>query len=44
MRNTPNFTSSIGAWREVARASAWKDFEEKVKNGKQLMDMAAGVK
>ena len=31
-------------WREVARNSAWKDFEEKVKNGKQLLDMATAVK
>ena len=31
-------------WREVAKNSAWKDFEEKVKNGKQLFDMALSVK
>jgi TRAP-type C4-dicarboxylate transport system substrate-binding protein len=31
-------------WREVAKATAWKAFEEKVKNGKQLMEMAASVK
>ena len=31
-------------WREVARNSAWKDFEEKVKNGKALFDMALSVK
>jgi TRAP-type C4-dicarboxylate transport system substrate-binding protein len=31
-------------WREIARNSAWKDFEEKVKNGKALMEMAVGVK
>lgn len=31
-------------WREVARASAWKDFAEKVKNGQQLLDMAIAVK
>jgi len=36
--------AAFAKWREVARASAWKDFEEKVKNGKQLMDMAASVK
>jgi len=36
--------AAFAKWREVAKASAWKDFEEKVKNGKQLMDMAAGVK
>ena len=31
-------------WREIAKNSAWKDFEEKVKNGKALMEMAVGVK
>lgn len=36
--------AAFAKWREVARASAWKDFEERVKNGKQLMDMAASVK
>lgn len=36
--------AAFAKWREVAKASAWKDFEEKVKNGKQLMDMAASVK
>ena len=36
--------AAFAKWREVAKASAWKDFEEKVKNGKQLMDMAVGVK
>lgn len=36
--------AAFAKWREVAKASAWKDFEEKVKNGKQLMDMATGVK
>jgi len=36
--------ASFAKWREVAKASAWKDYEEKVKNGKQLMDMATSVK
>jgi TRAP-type C4-dicarboxylate transport system substrate-binding protein len=31
-------------WREIARASAWKDFAERVKNGQQLLDMATAVK
>jgi len=31
-------------WREIAKNSAWKDFEEKVKNGKALMEMAVSVK
>ncbi|MEK7737215.1 MAG: C4-dicarboxylate ABC transporter, partial [Pseudomonadota bacterium] len=31
-------------WREIARNSAWKDFEEKVKNGKALLEMAISVK
>ena len=36
--------SHMRKWREVARASAWKDFEEKVKNGKALLEMAVSVK
>lgn len=36
--------AAFGKWREIARGSAWKDFEEKVKNGKALMDMATAVK
>ena len=36
--------AAFDKWREVARASAWKDFEEKVKNGKALLDMALSVK
>ena len=36
--------ATFAKWREVARASAWKDFAEKVKNGQQLLDMAAAVK
>ncbi|ALC15193.1 TRAP-type C4-dicarboxylate transport system, periplasmic component [Desulfuromonas soudanensis] len=31
-------------WRKIAKASAWKSFEEKVKNGKQLIEMAESVK
>ena len=36
--------ATFDRWREVAKASAWKDFEEKVKNGKALFDMALSVK
>ena len=36
--------ATFDKWREVAKASAWKDFEEKVKNGKALFDMALSVK
>ncbi len=35
--------AAFAKWREVAKASAWKDFEEKVKNGKQLLEMAQSV-
>ncbi|MBK9018603.1 MAG: hypothetical protein IPL72_00800 [Sulfuritalea sp.] len=28
--------ATFDKWREVAKASAWKDFEEKAKNGKAL--------
>jgi len=31
-------------WRKIAERSAWKDFAEKVKDGKRLMDMATSVK
>ena len=30
-------------WRAVSKASAWKNFENKVKNGKKWMDMAEAV-
>lgn len=30
-------------WREVARASAFKDFTDRVKNGQELLDMALSV-
>ena len=36
--------AAFDKWREVARNSAWKDFEEKVKNGKALFEMALSVK
>ncbi len=36
--------ATFDKWREVAKNSAWKDFEEKVKNGKALFDMALSVK
>lgn len=36
--------ASFRKWQDVARASAWKDFEERVKGGKQLLDMATQVK
>jgi TRAP-type C4-dicarboxylate transport system substrate-binding protein len=36
--------AAFDKWREIAKASAWKDFEEKVRNGKQLLDMAVAVK
>lgn len=31
-------------WRKLAEETAFKDFEEKVKNGKQLLEMAISVK
>jgi TRAP-type C4-dicarboxylate transport system substrate-binding protein len=31
-------------WRALAEQTAFKDFEERVKNGKQLLDMAISVK
>ena len=31
-------------WRKIAENTAFKDFAEKVKNGKQLLDMALAVK
>ena len=31
-------------WRDLARSSAWKNFEDNVKNGKKLMEMAEAVK
>lgn len=36
--------AAFAKWREVAKNSAWKDFEEKVKNGKALLEMAVSVK
>lgn len=31
-------------WRKIAKASAWKEYAEKVKNGQHLMDLAESVK
>jgi TRAP-type C4-dicarboxylate transport system substrate-binding protein len=31
-------------WRDLAKKSAWKNFEDKVKNGKKLMEMAQAVR
>jgi TRAP-type C4-dicarboxylate transport system substrate-binding protein len=31
-------------WRKIAKASAWKEYAEKVKDGQRLMDMAESVK
>jgi len=31
-------------WRDLAKQSAWKNFEDNVKNGKQLMGMAQAVR
>jgi TRAP-type C4-dicarboxylate transport system substrate-binding protein len=36
--------AAFAKWRDVAKASAWKDFEEKVPNGKKLLEMAVAVK
>lgn len=36
--------AAFAKWREVAKASSWKDFEEKIPNGKKLLDMAVAVK
>lgn len=36
--------AAFAKWREVARNSAWKDFEEKIPNGKKLLEMATAVK
>ena len=35
---------AFAKWREVAQASAWKDFAEEVKGGQELLDMATAVK
>jgi len=35
---------AFGKWREIAKGSAWKDFEERVKGGKELLEMAISVK
>ena len=31
-------------WKKIAQESAWKDFEQTVPNGRQLMEMATSVK
>ena len=31
-------------WRDLAKKSAWKNFEDNVKNGKKLMEMAEAVR
>jgi TRAP-type C4-dicarboxylate transport system substrate-binding protein len=31
-------------WRKIAKASAWKEYAEKVKDGQHLMDLAESVK
>ena len=36
--------AAFDKWRQIAKGSAWKDFEERVKGGKQLLDMATSVK
>ena len=36
--------AAFNKWRDVAKASAFKDFEERVNNGRQLLDMATAVK
>lgn len=36
--------ATFAKWRELAMATAWKDFAEKTKNGQQLLDMAVSVK
>jgi TRAP-type C4-dicarboxylate transport system substrate-binding protein len=36
--------AAFAKWREIARNSSWKDFEEKVPNGKKLLEMAVAVK
>ncbi|KJS78752.1 MAG: C4-dicarboxylate ABC transporter [Pseudomonas sp. BICA1-14] len=36
--------AAFAQWRELAKGSSWKDFAEEVKNGQELLDMAAAVK
>lgn len=36
--------AAFAKWRTLAEKTAWKDFAEKTKNGKQLLDMALAVK
>jgi len=37
-------TDDFKAWLEVSKTTAWKTFSEKVKGGKELIDMALAVK
>lgn len=36
--------ATFNKWRDIAQASAFKDYEDNVKNGKQLLEMAIAVK
>jgi hypothetical protein len=36
--------ASFDKWLAIAKETAYKDFAENVKNGKQLLDMALSVK
>lgn len=36
--------AAFAKWRDVAKASAWKDFEERIPNGRKLLEMAVSVK
>jgi TRAP-type transport system periplasmic protein len=36
--------AAFAKWRTLAHATAWKSFEDKVPNGKKLMEMAQAVK
>ncbi len=36
--------AAFNKWRAIAKATAWKDFEDHVQGGKKLLDMAASVK
>lgn len=36
--------ASFNKWRDLAQKTSWKDFAEKVKDGKTWMDMATSVK
>jgi hypothetical protein len=36
--------AAFNQWRALAQKTSWKDFAEKVKDGKTWMDMATSVK